>query len=362
MKIKKIILPSLCIFLLVFCLSMGKVKASTNRLLSLDTDKYKASLAKAEKILKSSKLGEEKKKKLKKLIDQNQKIVNKLIDLKDRLGDKKALLADKIRTNLNNRNTYFTIEVDDFMTNEDIASLFLKVASEDKYFFYSQYGTSQITSKHDPSRQKNGKSYAESANFDVKYRASVDDEYKVRNFVKTWSKENIDPKMSDYNKVLAIHDFIVKKNSYNVGDSNNKSGGYSIYHPSSIIFGNGGVCNAYATLFDLMARENGLQTYIVTGKSAKNGEDHMWNMVKILGSWYNIDTTWDDPVVNFNKGYVENISDFVIYDYFLKSDVEISKSRSINFDPNRPKGLYNFQELKKNSTIEYVGPNYRVVN
>ena len=23
--------------------------------------------------------------------------------------------------------------------------------------------------------------------------------------------------------------------------------------------------------------------------------DHMWNVVKIDGNWYHVDTTWDDP-------------------------------------------------------------------
>lgn len=101
-----------------------------------------------------------------------------------------------------------------------------------------------------------------------------------------------------------------------------------------------------------MAKEAGLETIFLTGKSKRNGEDHMWNMVKVLGVWYHIDTTWDDPVINFDLGDVENIEDFVIYDYFLKSDADIKNSRSIDEFKNRPKAESNFASIPNNSKIE----------
>ena len=50
-----------------------------------------------------------------------------------------------------------------------------------------------------------------------------------------------------------------------------------------------------------------------------NGGGHAWNKVKVDGSWYNIDLTWDDPVSS---------RPILSYDYFLVSDAVMKKDHS----------------------------------
>ena len=108
--------------------------------------------------------------------------------------------------------------------------------------------------------------------------------------------------MNEEEKTRKIHDFIAEKARYNIealkSGRNKDNFGYSIYEPESIIFGEGGACDAYAKLFELMARKAGLNVKYVTGitLSTKGQSSHAWNMVKIDGTWYHIDTTWDDPI------------------------------------------------------------------
>ena len=79
-----------------------------------------------------------------------------------------------------------------------------------------------------------------------------------------------------------------------------------------------------------------------------------------MGNWYHIDTTWDDPIINFSEKDIENIGDFVIYDYFLKSDTEIKKSRTINEKKTRPQAETNFPTVPENSKIEEIDGKYYV--
>ena len=51
------------------------------------------------------------------------------------------------------------------------------------------------------------------------------------------------------------------------------------------------VCQGYATLYYRLARECGLETRVVTGKSL--GENHAWNIVKMGDYYYYLDSTWD---------------------------------------------------------------------
>ena len=330
------------------------------KILAIDTERQKQNIAKARKLLNEKNLSKDKKAKYKARIDKNEQNVDKIIKYQEIFRDN-IRIRDQIRPHLQNRDNYFSVDIGKVTTNQKISDLFLDVAKEEDYFYYGQYGSAKVDTSYNPTKSNGNKTFIEKASFDVNYRVDLETEYQVNSFVKNWVGENIDPSLTEYAKVKKIHDFIVKKNFYTKGDSQEKSGGLSIYHPGSILFGNGGVCNAYATLFDLMAKESGLNSQIVTGKSLRNGEDHMWNMVQIMGNWYHIDTTWDDPIINFSQGYVENIGDFVIYDYFLKSDTEIKKSRTINETKSRPQAKTNFPTNPQNTRIEEIDGKFYVV-
>ena len=360
----KIIKKIALILVLGLVLASPKSYASTaseEKFLKIDTKKYRDVLDEVGTAMREDKLkiSKEKLDKVKILMDSLEKTLNKVENMQAVYRDNMKI-RDQIRPHLQNRDTYFVIDIGEVSTNQKISDLFLDVAREDDYFYYGQYGSARIDTTYNPDKSMDGKTYIEKAKFDVKYRVGVDMEYSTTDFVKKWVGENIDPSFTEYAKVKAIHDYIVKKNFYNKGDRNEESGGVSIYHPASIIYGNGGVCNAYATLFDLMAKEAGLETRFLTGKSLRNGEDHMWNMVKIMGKWYHIDTTWDDPVINFSEKDIENLGDFVTYDYFLKSDEEIKKTRTINESKTRPQAPDNFPTSPENSKIEEIYGKYYV--
>ena len=354
---KKFLLILALVLFLAPTKSYAASQAVEEKFIAIDTERQKANLEKIKKNLDKKNFSKEKRAKVEQLIAQNEKNIAKIEKFKEYFRNN-IRIRNQIRPHLQNRDTYFTIDIGRVTTNEKISKLFLDVAKEDDYFYYGQYASAKIDTTYNPDKSKDGKTYIEKAKFDVKYRVDIDMEYSTTDFVKKWVDENIDPTLTEYAKVKEIHDFIVRKNFYNTGDRNEESGGISIYHPASIIYGNGGVCNAYATLFDLMAREAGLETRFLTGKSLDNGEDHMWNMVKIMGNWYHIDTTWDDPLINFSDKDIENIEDFVIYDYLLKSDAEIQKSRTINKSKNRPEATNNFPTSPDNSKIEEIDGKY----
>lgn len=62
----------------------------------------------------------------------------------------------------------------------------------------------------------------------------------------------------------------------------------------------GPVCEGYAKAMKLLCEKVGIPCAIPVGlaKSSANdqGENHMWNYVKLDGKWYAIDVTWNDPI------------------------------------------------------------------
>lgn len=128
----------------------------------------------------------------------------------------------------------------------------------------------------------------------------------------------IKPGMSEYDRVKVLHDWLVNNTSY--GGSSDRR-----YTAGGALVDGVAVCDGYAMAFDLLCYLSGIDCIRVTGWA--NG-DHAWNKVKVNGSWYNIDVTWDDPITNYGP--------VLLYDYFLISDAAIAKDHVQNTSPYWP--------------------------
>ncbi len=100
----------------------------------------------------------------------------------------------------------------------------------------------------------------------------------------------ITPTMSDYEKELAIHDYIVSHCAYGYVDYS-KEYAYRAY---GVLVQGTAVCNGYAEAMALMLECVGVENEFMTGTA--DGELHAWNRVKLDGEWYQVDATWDDPL------------------------------------------------------------------
>lgn len=294
--------------------------------------------------------------KLEDWIDESQKVLDNRLAEKNKSMDLEKRIQNEIDENFKERNKTFNIYVNDYIEEKEIHKIFEQSLKDDRYFYYAIYKGANISTNYYEDKNENGVNFVESVDFSMTYRQSKEDEKKVDDFVDKWVKENINDNMSDLEKTKAIHDFIVKRNSYYTGDGNDMSNGYSIYSPASILFGNGGVCNAYATLFDKMSAKAGLRSYYSTGVIKGDGQLHIWNMVKIDDDWYNIDLTWDDPILTSDKKII-NEKDFVAYDFFLVSDEQIENTRTIDKDDKRPISINSYDHDYETTKIQFEKTN-----
>lgn len=117
----------------------------------------------------------------------------------------------------------------------------------------------------------------------------------------------ITPDMSGFDIVKYFHDTIVKNCTYDLTTE------YCDTAYGALVEGRA-LCQGYSYAFAELCDRAGIENTFVTGYA---GEEHMWNMVKLGGSWYHIDLTWNDPQMSDGKAYVT-------YDYFCVSDKDIS--------------------------------------
>ena len=127
----------------------------------------------------------------------------------------------------------------------------------------------------------------------------------------------ITPTMNDFEKIKAIHDWMVNYAEY---DKDNYYAGtvpQSDYTAEGFFENRKAVCDGYAKAFLIMATRAGFEAIRVEGTASPapgSNESHAWNQVKANGKWYNIDVTWDDPISSGDSG--DNLS----YKYFLVPD------------------------------------------
>lgn len=100
--------------------------------------------------------------------------------------------------------------------------------------------------------------------------------------------------MNQEQKVRAIHDYIIKTVRYEISDN------YDIYTAKGALINKVAVCQGYALGFKALCDEAGIKCEMVygTGTSAGQSISHAWNVVCVDGQWYQIDTTWDDPIID----------------------------------------------------------------
>ncbi len=156
--------------------------------------------------------------------------------------------------------------------------------------------------------------------FTLSYRMNRKDEKQMLEEVESVLQHITTPNMSSLQKVIAVHDYIVRTYSYEL---HTKGSPFSV---ATFMKEKRGVCMAYALLFEKMMEVLQIPCHYVIGKADGEGDaGHAWNMVEIDGQWYHIDVTWDDIGHVFEHHEIR-------YRYFLLTDEQIAKNHQLDLD------------------------------
>lgn len=201
--------------------------------------------------------------------------------------------------------------------------------------------------------------------------------------------------MSDYQKVIAIYEWLFENVDYDYDafyvlddDYNNKTSSFSgtaHQYSEGVFLKNRAVCAGIARTFALMCRIEGIKAFYASG-FPEDGVGHAWNYVLINNNLYLVDPTWGDNSYYycFNDGphdfghkvyirdydciktYLSNDFLFVYsidkcygseYDYIIDSDSELlfikEKIRLFDFDHRKGMYLYDVRDYRGSDTDKY---------
>lgn len=121
---------------------------------------------------------------------------------------------------------------------------------------------------------------------------------------------------SDYEKAKYVFETIIRNVDYVVESNDNQN-------IISVFLNRQTVCQGYACATQYMLKQLGIESTIITGKA--NNESHAWNLVKLDGMYYYMDTTWG------NSTYLDvesNEEKFVNYNYLAMTTEELLLTHS----------------------------------
>lgn len=146
-----------------------------------------------------------------------------------------------------------------------------------------------------------------------------DEEIKTFRILSAVISQIISDDMTDAEKVVTIHDYIILNTAYDEEGYQQQINGKGVLPASStttagLLDTHKSVCEGYAKAFKLFMDMLQIDCRIVYGyahqTSANNA--HVWNVVKIDGNWYHVDVTFDDPV--------PDKAGLISYDYLFLDD------------------------------------------
>ncbi|UUD36968.1 Uncharacterised protein [Mycoplasmopsis californica] len=149
-----------------------------------------------------------------------------------------------------------------------------------------------------------GGKYLLSINGPLDYRTNTPEEQiAVNELIIAVIPNIISKKMTDRQKIEAVHNWITTATEYAEKDEiNNNDLEDEIRSTYRFVTKEKVVCEGYARMFSKFMLFLNIDTWYITGKTYSERWDrwsnHAWNMVKIDGEYLFVDVTWDDPSLN----------------------------------------------------------------
>ena len=129
--------------------------------------------------------------------------------------------------------------------------------------------------------------------------------------------------MTEEQKVRALHDYLVKTVFYDYDGLVNGTYSYEIFNPKGALVNHLAVCQGYAEGFKLLCDKAGITCKVIYGSAYSEimgRQSHAWNVVKLDDKWYQIDVTFDDPIIwNMSESQYKDGAN-MSYSYYLIPD------------------------------------------
>lgn len=139
--------------------------------------------------------------------------------------------------------------------------------------------------------------------------------------------------MTDYEKIVAANEWMAQNISYDIRYYQGLQYlPYESYTAQGALEKGVAVCEGYSYAFMEIMDMYGISCKKVNGyvKNGSGQQSHAWNLVRVGGKWYHVDSTLNDPVNKGKNGKVDNTNKKAETTYLLVRDSFIKKNHTWN--------------------------------
>ena len=233
-------------------------------------------------------------------------------------------------------NTYSVLEEDDFWDVWDYAMEHNGIPTQGDYLYWHW---TQVSGQWN--WQRSGGVYYNTIYFYVDYYTTAYQEQKVTEKLnQVINGFGFNAATTDYEKAYTIYDWVTRNIDYdysglNRGDPMAQTCYKGVMQGTT-------VCQGYASTMYRMLLQVGVDCRVVAGDAESystpnyTGDDHGWNIAKINGKWYNLDSTWDDENTPAYWDW------FLLNNYNFYDHTRWSEYRTSSFNNKYPMASSNF--------------------
>lgn len=201
------------------------------------------------------------------------------------------------------------------LDEQDIDRIFQCVLIDHPEIFYT---TGYTYTKYSRGDRTVGIDFA--GTYSLPREEAVNKAEEIRERASEWLSD-IPSDASEYDKVKAVYEKIIFSTDYDLNASDNQN-------IASVFLGNSSVCQGYAKATQYLLNHLGVMCTLVQG-TVDTGEAHAWNLVRVEGDYYYVDTTWGDASYRMEDGSGQEELPEINYDYMCVTTQDLLRTHRI---------------------------------